>query len=576
MVDPSPAGAYDVIDPILSTLLLRTCNNPFLAEHCVLIDEDWNSMKPDTKPTPEAIRAALERILQSDDFRGSDKQRQFLSFVVKETLAGRALQLKGYTIAVAVYGRTETFDPQIDPIVRVEAGRLRRAVEHYYLTAGKTDPVRIKIPKGSYKPTFHGLPISPSGVQTNAVEQEDCASAIEPSIAVMPLTNLTGDGDHDYFADGLTEELTAELARYQGFKVIASQSTMRFKGRNVDPKEIAGDLCVRFLLAGSIQKDLKTVKIAARLIDMSSSEQIWGESYKRDLTAADLIELQEKIASRIVGVIADQFGLISRRLSKESRKKSPADLKAYDAVLRFYHYETELTASAFEKALAALKKAIKIDPEYGLAWAMLGHLHADNYALGFCGMEAPLEKALTFAQKGVALEPHNQFVRDALTLVYFHQGKKDHFLQHAEETIALNPNSPYVVGVAGWHMALFGEWDRGLALLNKGMKLNPYHPSWFHLAPYMDYYRRGEYEKAYTEALKFNFPGLYLDPVMRAATLGQMARQNPAKAAVDQLLKLVPDFATRGRMLISRYVKVDDLVDTIIEGLQKAGMADLE
>jgi len=289
-----------------------------------------------------------------------------------------------------------------------------------------------------------------------------------------------------------------------------------------------------------------------------------------------LIALQEEIAHRIVGIIADQYGLISRKLSKESRKKSPADLKAYDAILRFYHYETELTPEAFEKALAALEQAIEIDPEYGLAWAMLGHLHADNYALGFCEIEAPLEKALTFAQKGVALAPDNQFARDALTLVYFHRDDKELFLQHAEQTIALNPNSPYIVGVAGWHMTLYGEWDRGLTLLKKGMKLNPYHPSWFHLAPFMDYYRRGEYENAFAEALKFNFPELYLDPMMRAAALGQLGRQKEAKTAVSQLLKLEPDFATRGRPLISRYVKVDDLVDKIIEGLRKADLADIE
>jgi adenylate cyclase len=108
------------------------------------------------------------------------------------------------------------------------------------------------------------------------------------------------------------------------------------------------------------------------------------------------------------------------------------------------------------------------------------------------------------------------------------------------------------------------------------MKLNPYHPSWFHLAPFMDYYRRGEYENAFAEALKFNFPELYLDPMMRAAALGRLGRQNEAKAALSQLLKLEPDFATRGRSLISRYVKVDYLVDSIIEGLRKAGLADLE
>jgi adenylate cyclase len=392
----------------------------------------------------------------------------------------------------------------------------------------------------------------------------------------MPLINLTGDKEQEYFTDGLTEELTAELARYQDFQVIASQSTMRFKGQPVDPKKVGRDLGVRFLLTGSVRKDLKTVKVTIRLLDTSTAKQIWGESYKRDQTAADLIAVQEEIAHRVIGAIADQYGLIKRRLSRESRKKAPADLKAYDAILRFYHYETELTPEAFKKALAALEQAIEIDPEYGLAWAMLGHLHADNYALGFCEIEAPLEKALAFAQKGLALAPENQFARDALTLVYFHRGNKEFFLQHAAETIALNPNSPYVVGVAGWHMMLYGEWDRGLTLLKKGMILNPYHPSWFHLAPFMDYYRRGEYENAFAEALKFNFPELYLDPMMRAAALGRLGRQKEAKAALSQLLKLEPDFATRGRSLISRYVKVDYLVDSIIEGLRKAGLADLE
>ena len=533
-------------------------------------------MAADNKPTPEAIRLQLARILDSAEFRASDKQRKFLSFVVDETLAGRASQLKGYTVAVAVYGRSETFDPQVDPIVRVEAGRLRRALERYYLTAGKKDPVRIKIPKGGYVPTFQGVPIPPSGAQTPTSEPEDSVPAAGPTIAVMPLLNLTGDEDQDYFTDGLTEELTAELARYQEFQVIAAQSTLRFKGRKVNLKEISRDLGVRFLLTGSIRKDLKTVKVAIRLIDTSNSAQIWGESYKRDLTAADLIALQEEIAHRTVGVIADQYGLISRKLSRESRKRTPADLKAYDAILRFYHYETELTPEAFQKAVAALEQAIEIDPEYGLAWAMLGHLHADNHALGFCEIETSLEKALTFAQRGVLLAPGNQFARDALTLVYFHRGDKDFFLQHAEETIALNPNSPYIVGVAGWHMMLYGEWDRGRTLLNKGMKLNPYHPTWFHLAPFMDYYLRCEYEKALAEALKFNYAELYWDPLMRAAALGQLGRLKEAKKAIDQLLKLEANFRHRAHRMIGHYVKVDNLVDKIVTGLQKAGLGDLE
>ena len=205
-------------------------------------------------------------------------------------------------------------------------------------------------------------------------------------------------------------------------------------------------------------------------------------------------------------------------------------------------------------------------------WAMLSHLYADNHALGFCKIERSLEKALAFAKKGVALAPENQFDRDALTLVHFHRGNKTQFLKNVEEIISLNPNAPYIVGVAGWHMALYGEWERGLSLLKKGMRHNPHYPSWFHLVPYMNCYRQGEYENALAEALKFNHPGLFWDPLMRAAALGRMGKENEAKTAIGELLKLEPEFTRRGRKLISHYVKVDGLIDKIIGGLEKVGL----
>ena len=193
----------------------------------------------------------------------------------------------------------------------MEAGGLRRALEHYYLTAGKNDPVRIKIPKGGYIPAFHTVQIPPSGAKTTTSEREDSALPTGPSVAVMPLINLAGDREQDYFVDGLTEELTVELARYQEFQVIASQSTMRFKGQKVDPREVARDLGVRFLLTGSVRTDSKTAKATIRLLDTSAAEEIWGESYKRDQTPADLIAIQEEIAHQVIGAIADHYGLIT-------------------------------------------------------------------------------------------------------------------------------------------------------------------------------------------------------------------------------------------------------------------------
>lgn len=528
-------------------------------------------MVADTHPTPDEVKTQLKRIIDNQAFKGTEKQRGFLSFVVDEALEGRISQIKAYTVAVSVYGRPEHFDPQVDPIVRVEAGRLRRAIDLYYMTAGKDDPVHIAIPKGSYVPSFKIVDKQPEVAGKNDPTQSKTGRLNRASIAVLPLTNLTGDSAQDYFVDGLTEEFTTELARYQTFRVIASQSTMHFRGKQANPQEIGKQFRVQFLLSGSVRKDADTVKITVQLVDTSSGVQLWSENYKRELNPASLIDMQETIASRVVGVVADQFGLISRRLSLESRKKAPNELKAYDAILRFYDYETKLTPQAFETALVALGQAVEAEPDYGLAWSMLGHLHADNYALNFCEIKAPLEKALTCAQRGMALAPDTQFAADALTLVYFHRGDKKLFFKHVELTIALNPNSPYVIGVAGWHMALYGEWERGLALLRKGMDLNPLYPSWFHLATYMNEYHLGSFENAFNEAIKFNFPTLYLDPMMRAAALGQMGKVKEADDALNELLKLAPDFITQGPKLVGRYVKVDALVDAIMEGLSKAG-----
>jgi adenylate cyclase len=525
--------------------------------------------------SPQEVQTHLEALLASPSFRRSRRMRQFLRYVVEETVAGRAQRIKAYNIAVEAFGLPSDFDPQTNPLVRMQARKLRQVLGEYYAGIGKDSGLRIAIPKGGYRPKFYTAGQETHDAKDFEPLREEAIANAKPSIAVMPLTNITKDQAQEYFADGLTEELTAELARYQEFKVIASQSTMRFKGQEINPKQAGKDLGARFLLTGSIRKDKKSIKVAISLIDALTNSQAWGESYKRDLTVLDLIALQEDIAQKTVGVLADQFGLISRLLSRESRKKAPASMEVYDAVFSFYHYETLLTPQAFKKALSALQQAVKIDPDYGLAWAMLGHLYADNHALGFVEMDAPLEKAMNFAQKGVALSPDNQFAQDAMTLVHFHQGDKEHFLRHLEETISLNPNAPYIIGVAGWHLSLFGEWERGLALLQQGMKLNPFYPTWFHLAPYMDFYRRGDYESALAEALAFNYTGLFWDPLMRAAALGQMGRTGDAQKAVKQLLKIEPGFTESGIELIRGYVKVDELIGKLVEGLQKAGLPEI-
>jgi adenylate cyclase len=525
-------------------------------------------------PSEEGIRQQLQKILNSSQFVNSPNLITFLRFIVEKTLSGESGEIKGYTVATQVLGRKADFDPNLDPIVRIMAGRLRRALEQYYQVEGKSDAVVIEVPKGSYVPVF--LPVSKqagaSVVMPEAPQEPILALPSGPSVAVMPLLNLTGDRKQEYFTEGLAEELTSELARYQELRVIAYESTRRWKGKKIDPRVAGQDLGVRFLVEGSIRKDAKTVKIDLHVVDTQNGQRVWGEHYCRELKADSLIALQEEIARQVAARIGSLYGLILQTLSRESRRKPPESFETYDAFLQFYHHVTIMSPQTFAETLKVLKHAVARDPDSGLAWSLLAFLYGQSYALQFSPIDFPLEQALVAAQKGALLEPQNQLVRAALAQMYFFRNERRLFLLEAETALALNPNAPAIIGFLGWLLALYGEWERGLAILKKGRELNPHYPGWFHLAPFFYYYLHERFEEAYQEARAFQMPQLFWDPLLRAAALGWLGREKEGAGALAELLLLRPDFPAAGPFLISCYAKFPDLIEGLLDGLRQASL----
>ena len=439
---------------------------------------------------------------------------------------------------------------------------------------GKVDAVLIDVPRGAYVPVFRSVSQEEgAGIVIPGVRQEPMlALPSGPSVAVMPLLNLTGDRQKEYFAEGLAEELTSELARYQELRVIAYQSTRRWQGKKIDPRAAGQDLRARFLVEGSIRKDTKTVKIDLHVVDTQTGLRVWGKQYCRELKADSLIALQEEIARQVVGRIGSLYGIIPQTLSRESRKKPPESLETYEAFLRFYHHATILSPQSFAETLKVLEQAVRREPESGFAWSLLAFLYGQSYSLQLGPMESPLEKALVAAQKGAALEPENQITRTALAHVHFFRNKQELFLPEAEIALALNPNAAALIGFLGWLLALYGEWQQGLAILEKGIELNPHYPGWFHLAPYFYLYLQEKYEEAYQEALAFQMPHLFWDPLLRAAALGRLGRKQEGTQALTELLQLRPDLLTAGRFLIGCYAKFPNLLEGLLDGLRLAGL----
>lgn len=524
----------------------------------------------------EEIRAQLDRILGHRDFEASARTREFLRFVVEETLAGRGHRLKGYTVAVEVFGRARDFDATLDPIVRIQAGRLRRALEHYYLVAGGSDSIVIGVPRGGYVPTFtradrpaapRDPPTEPAVATAPRITQGDTVP-----VAVLPLREIPFDAENGFFADGLTEELCSELSRYLALGVIPCRREMLPAGEASDHVELSRRLGARFLLEGSVRRSEEVVKVSARLVDGPQGRQIWAEGYTRPLSAGGLIEIQEEIARSVSAAVGSEYGVILRQLAAEARKVAPAHLSTYEAVLRWFDFETAPTPEGAAQCLAALQAAVEREPDYGPAWAALAQLMGQAYILARPDVENPLGRNAEYARKGAALAPRSQLAQAVLAHSHYLRGEREAFLREIEAMLQLNPGSPFYVGAAGYLLVLAGEGERGRALLERAIAMNPFHPPWFNHGLCVYHYQKGDYERAHQETLKAAFGIHFWGPLLRAAVLGQLGRRAEAEAAASELLALVPDFESRARDITSRPILSETIVDSLLDGLRKAGL----
>jgi len=513
----------------------------------------------------DKIQQQMQRILDSPEFHATKNQRAFFQFVVSETLAERSHEIKAYTVATQVFCRKADFDPNLDPIVSIQANNLRRALERYYLVAGQNDPVRIDIPKGTYVPTFHQQGDIESGrsVQGNeAVESSFDGSW--PTLLVRPFQNNTHDPGLNYIAIGLATDLATEITQYQDIRVVLFSPDGQ--ARRVS------DTGARFAVHGSVRKDASGIKVAIQLIDLSKNLQIWSDTYYSEFNSTQMIQFQEQVAQVIAAKIAGEYGVIARTVSVESKNLPPSKLKTYEAILRFYEYDQTPTPESFMRAMKSLEHAANIEPDCGLVWSLLARLYGMIYSLDFPGFENPLEKAIDYAEKGAHMNPDNQRTVGILALIRFYSNELSSAIEQVNRALELNPNSLFILDGLAYIMTLSGEWERGTALARKAIRLNPYHRPVAHQALWVDYLRQEKYERAYLETMSRRRPALFWYPLSKAATLGLLGRYEEGEKFVKNLLELKPDFPTRGRVLIGHYIKFEDIVERLITGLSKVGL----
>ena len=526
------------------------------------------------------IKAQLERILDSEGFVRSHQLQKFLRFVVEASLKGETTTVKGYTIATEVFGRDATFDPQRDPIVRIEAGRLRRRLAYYYGTVGRNDPIRIEIPKGGYVPVINTNRDIPQDAESAFEPVSSMPATIEPkvalpdgpSIAILQFEYLGNQSENAFLASGITEEIVIAMTRFPEFLVIGPLNRDIIHQMHLSARDIGQKYKVRFLLDGAVRFQGQSLRILAKLTDTLSGYQLWGQKLDYDIETNSVSQIENEIVGRIVSEIADNFGVIPRTLTEEVLSHHDESLSDYEAVLRFHHYCRTITEESMADAIEALEKMVQRAPKNDLALALLADLVGVPYYQGFSDDKTSLEKAETLARKAIALNPNSQPARYAMAQIHYQRFDKAPCLMEIELVLKLNPNNANYLAASAVFLMGLGQRERSLALMRKAMRLNPHHPGWYHFVPFLYHYYRGEYNTALVDANGFNTPDYFWDTLIRAAVLGQLDRQTEAKKAEGELLALVPDFERRGHSLIQRMVYLEENTEMLLDGLRKAGL----
>ncbi|MGD9387502.1 MAG: hypothetical protein PVI87_04670 [Gammaproteobacteria bacterium] len=510
----------------------------------------------------DLIRSQLDRMLGHEEFIATDKMRDFLRFVVEETLAGNARHLKGFTIAMAVFGRDQDFDPAHDPVVRIQAGRLRRAIERYYLVAGADDPVHIDIPKGSYVPVFS----TPEANEEPPAAVSLSVNGDWPSILLLPFDDMTGSPELAYLGPGLATELCMELGSCSDLRVMLSHDQL--------PGTPESTATPDFVVRGSVRLQDSEIKVVVQLARAATGEQLWVDSLKTSVHDKSLLTFQERAAAAICAHIAGEHGVIFRALSAGAEGRATAETSSYQAILKGYSYHQKVDRESWEMAFHALHEAHRRDPGCGLVCTMLSVLYLDNLSMELADPAlTPLAEALHLAREGARLEPRNQFCRLVLARAHLLENNLEAGLQEADAALALHPDSLLFMDAIGYLLALLGDWERGEAMIRKAVRLNPYYRVFTRYATWLNAFRKEDYAQALEETEWLQGVAYFWDPLARAATLVRLGRQADSEAAVQELLALKPDFPQRGRALISQYVKPPELQDRLVESLAEAGLS---
>ncbi len=418
---------------------------------------------------------------------------------------------------------------------------------------------------------------APPPPPVDAVELAPCSDfpsgPDKPSIAVLPFQCMSSDPDQEYFADGLTEDIITGLSRQRWFFVIARNSSFAYKGENVDVRDVAAQLGVRYVLEGSVRRARDRVRVTGQLVDAANGMHMWAEKYDRQL--ADIFALQDDITSRVIGSVAPQ--ILAAEVARAQRKP-PQCIDAWDLAMRAVPHMWRMSTQGLGRAQELLGLAVLRDPDYAHAHALLGWTYLGLFNLD---TRRPIheytEKALAAGMRALALDDDDPWGHLVVGLAHARRRQSELALWHLARSLEIDSSFAVAHAGLGYALACGGRPEHGLQALEQAHRLSPRDPFLAVYTPvvrYMAFFALGRYEDtiAVCRSTADSNPDHAGAWRLMTASLGLLGRIDEAEAALAHTLTLQPDLSAAHVEINTVYADAADR-SRFLEGLRRAGLS---
>jgi TolB-like protein len=412
--------------------------------------------------------------IQFGHYRLKRTERQLLGPDGPVELAARSFDILGALLdrPDAVVGKAELFDivwPDMiveDNTLQVHVSALRKALAPGMIVTVHGRGYKYAGPR----PVEADAGRADGAALRESVTAQAAPSGHKPTIAVLPFTNMSGDPDQEYFSDGITDDIIAQLSKFRDFLVIARNSSFQFRGKANDLAEVVKKLGVQYVVEGSVRKFANRVRVSAQLIDASSITHVWAEHYDRELD--DIFAIQDEITQMISARLARQA---RTAIVSGTRTRPTGNMSAYESYLRALQlagqYDTVIQAEPY------LQKAIELDPEFAGARAMLGFVESIKFWWSYDPRN--LDSGLEIAKDALQLDPEVAYghLASGFALIFLRRFREAE--TSLDRAVALNPNDPFILSFRAGLLNYVGKYDAALAELEQAQRRDPFAVGWF-------------------------------------------------------------------------------------------------